>query len=49
MKLIHKDGPREIWEVNEGGVLVYYVYGVFLSGDPKVCPSLGMAREYCTA
>lgn len=41
MKLIEKYGNIEIWLVD----VEYYVYGVTLSGDPRVCPSLGMARE----
>lgn len=41
MKLIEKRGKIEIWLVDGE----YYVYGVTLSGDPRVCPSLGMARE----
>lgn len=46
MRLIEKHGDREIWEVTEDGYVEYYVYGYYLSGDPKVCPSLGMAQEY---
>lgn len=45
MKLIEKRGNVEIWEVNEPWGAEYYVYGVTPSGDPRVCPSLGMARE----
>ncbi len=41
MRLIAKIGRVEIWEVYGE----YYVYGVTQSGDPRVCPSLGMARE----
>lgn len=37
--LIEKHGNVEIWLA--GGE--YYVYGV--TRDPRVCPSLGMARE----
>jgi hypothetical protein len=43
MKLIEKRGAVEIWEVRELHGSDFYVYGVFK--DPKVCPSLGMARE----
>lgn len=25
--------------------LVIFVYGVTVLGDPRICPSLGMARE----
>jgi hypothetical protein len=31
----------EIWEVDGE----FYVYGVLASGDPRVCPSIGMARS----
>lgn len=41
MELIEKRGRIEIWRVDNE----YYVYGVTLGGDPRVCPSLGMARE----
>lgn len=43
MKLIYRNGPIEIWEVVESHGSDFYVYGV--TGDPIVCPSLGMARE----
>lgn len=43
MRLIHKHGHIEIWEVTEPWGVEYYVYGV--RGDPRVCPSLGMAYE----
>jgi hypothetical protein len=49
MRMIEKRGNIEIWKVIEnyghGPVAEYYVYGVYNSGDPRVCPSLGMARE----
>lgn len=45
MRLIHKSGPVEIWAVNMPWGIDYYVYGVSLNGDPRVCPSLGMAYE----
>ncbi len=45
MRLVHKNGPIEIWEVREAYGFDYYVYGVTRSGDPRVCPSLGMAHE----
>ncbi len=41
MRLILKNGPIEIWEVGNE----FFVYGVTLSGDPRICPSLGMAHE----
>lgn len=41
MELIEKRDRIEIWRVGNE----FYVYGVTLSGDPRVCPSLGMARE----
>lgn len=45
MKLIHKNGKVEIWAVTESYGIDYYVYGVTMNGDPRVCPSLGMAQE----
>jgi hypothetical protein len=45
MRLIFKNGAIEIWSVNESWGTDYYVYGVTVSGDPRVCPSLGMAHE----
>jgi hypothetical protein len=41
MRLIAKWGRKEIWLVDNE----YYVYGVTMSGDPIVCPSIGMAHE----
>ncbi|MEX2431077.1 MAG: hypothetical protein WD645_04070 [Dehalococcoidia bacterium] len=41
MQLIEKRNSIEIWLIDGE----YYVYGVTVSGDPRVCPSLGMARE----
>jgi hypothetical protein len=43
MELIYKRGNVEIWAVQEAWGTDYYVYGVM--ADPRVCPSLGMARE----
>jgi hypothetical protein len=43
MKLIEKRGPVEIWLSIHTAEL--YVYGVTASGDPRIAPSLGMARE----
>lgn len=45
MELIYKRGKIEIWAVSEPWGTDYYVYGVYDSGDPRVCPSLGMAYE----
>lgn len=45
MELIFKNGNIEIWAVTESYGVDYYVYGVMASGDPRVCPSLGMAYE----
>lgn len=47
MDLIYQNGPYQIWAVQEGTSVVFYVYGVTASGDPRVCPSIGMARELC--
>lgn len=41
MKLIYKKGKVEVWLVDGE----YFVYGYYRSGDPRVCPSLGMAME----
>jgi hypothetical protein len=41
MTIIEKRGKIEIWLVRGE----YYVYGVTMSGDPRVVPSIGMARE----
>ncbi|MEH2476219.1 hypothetical protein V1281_002611 [Nitrobacteraceae bacterium AZCC 2161] len=41
MRLVFKQGPIEIWSVDGE----FYVYGVTNSGDPRVCPSMGMAME----
>ena len=49
MQPIFKHGRVEIWAVTESYGTDYYVYGVNRSGDPKVCPSLGMAREVAAA
>jgi hypothetical protein len=45
MELIYRQGRIEIWAVSEAWGIDYWVYGVTASGDPKVCPSLGMAHE----
>jgi len=45
MALLYKLGNVEIWSVPEVWGVDYYVYGITVSGDPVVCPSLGMARE----
>lgn len=45
MELIAQYGRIEIWRVDGE----FYVYGVTQSGDPRVCPSLGMAREIAAA
>lgn len=42
MRLIEDYGNGvTIWLVGRD----YYVYGVLLNGDPRVCPSEGMARD----
>ncbi|WP_298107443.1 hypothetical protein [Bradyrhizobium sp.] len=45
MWLIYKSGRVEIWAIQETWGTDYYVYGVYESGDARVCPSLGMAYE----
>ena len=47
MRLIYSDEQIEIWAVNEAWGTDYYVYGVYASGDPRICPSLDMAFEVC--
>lgn len=44
MQLIFRVGQVEVWSVEESHGTDYYVYGVTNSGDPVVCPSIGMAR-----
>jgi hypothetical protein len=39
--LIFKNGPIEIYHVGNE----YFVYGITVGGDPRICPSLGMAHE----
>lgn len=41
MRLIFKNGPIEIWQVRDE----FFVYGVTMGGDARICPSLGMAYE----
>ncbi len=43
MQMIFKRGQIEIWAVTEAWGVDYYVYGI--GSDPRVCPSLDMARE----
>jgi hypothetical protein len=43
MHLIHKHGKVEIW--HDVAADEYYVLGVTVGGDARVCPSLGMAYE----
>ena len=45
MNLIYRNGEVEIWAVNEQWGTEYYVYGIYGSGDPRICPSLDMAYE----
>lgn len=45
VQLIFSSGGIEIWAVNETWGTDYYVYGVYASGDPRICPSLDMACE----
>lgn len=42
MKFIEKHGRIEIWHDTEADE--FYVYGVTQNGDPRVVPSLDMAR-----
>lgn len=43
--MLLKEGPVEIWEIVSSEPTHYIVYGVTESGDPRVCPSLDMARS----
>lgn len=43
MHLIEKTARYEIWHFIAEDE--YAVYGVYSSGDPRICPSIGMARE----
>lgn len=43
--LLLKEGPVEIWEIFGPEPTHYLVYGATESGDPRVCPSLDMARS----
>lgn len=45
MRLIEKTDRYEIWAASEAWGIDYLVYGHYLNGDPRICPSLGMARE----
>jgi hypothetical protein len=49
IKLIMKIGRVDIYEVRESYGVEFYVYGVTASGDPRVVPSLDMAREVADA
>lgn len=42
---VYKCEEVEIWAIVEAWGTDYYVYGVNASGDPSICPSLGMAHE----
>ncbi|MCW1412192.1 hypothetical protein OLZ32_27975 [Rhizobium sp. 1AS11] len=44
MRLIEKTATYEIWAVRESYGDDFYVYSA-RGGDPRVCPSIGMARE----
>ena len=43
MRLIERRGKIEIW--HSARTDEYFVYGVTVGGDPRIVPSLGMARE----
>lgn len=44
-ELIEKTKRYEIWLVDGE----YAVYGYYASGDPRWCPSIGMARSVAAA
>jgi hypothetical protein len=43
--LIYRNGTIEIWSVTESWGTDYLVFGVTVGGDPRACPSIGMAYE----
>lgn len=45
MKQLYKNGKTEIWGFYSDGVFEFGVYGVYDSGDPRMCPSIGMALD----
>lgn len=45
MVKIYEVGKVSVWAVTEAWGTDYWVYGVTNSGDPRVCPSHGMALE----
>ncbi|MEO1110568.1 MAG: hypothetical protein AAFX90_21905 [Pseudomonadota bacterium] len=45
MKRLYKNGKTEIWGFYSGGVFEFGVYGTYESGDPRMCPSIGMAMD----
>ncbi len=49
MKLVYRRGQIEIWQIAEAYGFDFYVYGLYASGDPRVCPSLAMALEVAGA
>jgi len=49
MTKIFEQGKVQVWAVTEAWGTDYYVYGVTNSGDPRVCPSHGMAMEVAAA
>jgi len=44
-KLIETTNGCAIYEVREPYGSDFYVYGATVGGDPRVAPSIGMARE----
>jgi len=48
MRALYRNGNIEIWADKEVWGTHYYVYGVYAGGDPRICPSLGMAYECAT-
>ena len=44
MRCIEATARYEIWEVGEAHGSDFYVYDKATGGDPRVVPSLGMAR-----
>jgi hypothetical protein len=45
MRIVEQTNRYVIVAVNESYGTDYYVYRADMTGDPKVCPSLSMARS----
>ena len=43
--IVYKSGQIEIWAMPEPHGVDFYIYGVYASGFPRICPSLDMALD----